>query len=273
MVSAPDHVVGVDFSGAKNARDNVWIAEIDGDGRLEACAPVSERLADLLAGADPAATMGALRAFVRHQPGGTAVGFDFPFGLPAPVVSAFGAKTWRGSLDAVAGVGNVEAFETSCRDVVGDGRTYLRRETDESDGALSPYHRFVRHQTYHGMVDLLRPLVAGEAVWVIPMDLAAADDSLPWVLEVYPSAVLDRLGLPAEGYKGRERSHRRRRATALEGLRSVLSIGDDLAERIVEDTGGDALDAVAAAVGTRQAFDWGLEPPGTVWRREGHSYP
>ena len=273
----PTRVVGVDFSGARDARENVWIAECErrnGDLRLIGCAPASDRLDP--EGADPGATTAALVGFVRRL-SEAAVGLDFPFALPAPVAREMGATTWRETLDAVAAFDDASAMDAACQAATPGERTYARRACDEALDSFSPYHFFIKRQTYHGTTGVLRPLTAAEEAWVLPFDAeaawAAGADGRPHLLETYPAAVLARLGLHDERYKGTDAGERRRRERNLAGLRDHVTVPDPFADRIVADTGGDALDALAAAVGTELAFETGLEPRTGEWRIEGAIYP
>lgn len=276
-VDRPNRVVGVDFSGARDARENVWVAvcERTDDGlRLRACAPASERVDP--AGADPEATVDALVGAVRGLDD-AAVGFDFPFALPAVVARGLGATTWRETLDAVAGFADPSAMDAACQAATPGARTYARRACDDALDSFSPYHFFVKRQTYHGTTGLLRPLVANGDAWVLPFDHAAARardaDARPLVLETYPAATFDRLGLHDERYKGTGEAERGRRATNLAGLRDHVTVPGSLADRLVADADGDALDALAAAVGTELALGTTLVPETDDWRVEGAIYP
>jgi hypothetical protein len=275
-VDPPTRVAGVDFSGARDARENVWIAECERrDGlRLTALAPASDRLAPV--GDDPRATTEALVDWTRTRSG--AVGFDFPFSLPAAVARGLGAGTWRETLDAVAGFADASAMDDACGRATPGDRTYARRATDEAHDSFSPYHFFVKRQTYHGMGGVLAPLVAEEAARVLPFDLGTAragDGDRPVVLETYPAAVVARLGGHRERYKGTGETERERRAANLAGLREHVTVPDGLADRALADPDGDALDALAAAVGTALACETGLRPAGdeATWRLEGAIYP
>jgi hypothetical protein len=275
-VDSPDHVVGVDFSGARDARENVWIAECERTSaglRLVACAPASERLEP--AGPDPGATTDALVGFVRGLDG-AAVGVDVPFSLPAAVARGLGATTWRETLETVAGFADPSAMDAACQAATPGSRTYARRACDDALGSFSPYHFFVKKQTYHGTTGLLRPLVTAADAWVLPFDLAAARGAAvarPLLLETYPAAVFARLGRHDERYKGTGESERERRAANLAGLREHVRTPESLADRLVADAGGDAIDALAAAVGVELAFGTGLEPRTDDWRLEGAIYP
>lgn len=269
----PDRIVGVDFSGARDARENVWIAECerrDGTLRLTGLAPARERLDP--SGRDPAATAAALAGFLRGRSG--AAGLDVPFSLPAPVARGLGAETWRELLEVVAGFDDASAFDTACQRATPGDRTYARRATDAAHGSFSPYHFFVKRQTYTGMSDVLRPLVVDGDARVLPMDIdVARDGDRLLLLEMYPAAVLDGLDLHREEYKGTGSRERERRGANLAGLRSRVSVPDRFADRALADTDGDALDAIAAAVGTERAFETDLTPATREPRLEGAIYP
>ncbi len=277
-MSEPRRLLGVDCSGATDARDRVWVADcrLDGDRiAVRDCAPAREALVP--SGADPEATTAALADRIRAAPGGTVVGMDAPFGLPAAVAAgALDATDWRESLDAVAALEGPEALATACVEWANgrDGATYRRRRTDEAIGGLSPYHFFVVNQTYHVVAGVLRPLVRAGVAAVLPNDLPAPADR-PWLLEVYPAGVFAALDCHDDRYKGDDEAERRRRAANLDGLRAAgARLDDGLATRLVEDAGGDGLDALAAAVGAaRVVREDRLEPPADAWLPvESHSY-
>jgi len=272
-------VVGVDFSGAREPGESVWIAETTPDGddlRVDRCR--SARTA--LGASERADVLGSL---VEYVDGHDVVGLDFPFGLPRPVTEV-GPGAWR---ETVRWVGktfdDAEAFAEHCtattrRDSGGE-RTYVGRETDGPVGAKSPYHFFTYKQAFHGMRDVLGPLLDRGAS-VAPMTGGGATTAGTTVVEVYPAGTLRRLGLPDRRYKDASHEARRTRETILAGLEGSgepatggdgatsgptavprLAVGDDATrERVLSDAGGDALDAVLAAVAAARALDRGFEP-------------
>ena len=277
-MNEPRRLLGVDCSGATDARDRVWVADcrLD-DGRVAVvdCAPAREALAP--SGADPEATTAALVDRIRAAPDGTVVGMDAPFGLPAAVAAgALGTTDWRATLDAVAALDGPDALATACVEWANDrdGATYRRRRTDEAVGGLSPYHFFVVNQTYHVLAGVLRPLVRDGAAAVLPNDLPTPPDR-PRLLEVYPAGVFGALDCHDDRYKGNDGAERRRRVANLDGLRAAgARLDDGLATRLVENAGGDGLDALAAAVGAaRVVREDRLAPPEDAWLPvESHSY-
>jgi len=202
------------------------------------------------------------------------VGLDVPFGLPAFIVEAAGHDSWRsfisgfpGSVSETADDGAddpVRAFAERCvelTDAHGEG-TYDKRKTDAAVGARSPYGFIADTITFYGLRDVLAAVV--DDVRVMPMDAGrdgAADG--PTLVETYPAAVLDALGLPRTKYKGSSDAETTRRRRNAEGLAAesdvVYKEPADLVDRIVDNDGGDALDAVAACLGAYAASESGYE--------------
>jgi len=78
---------------------------------------------------------------------------------------------------------------------------------------------------------------------------------VPWLLETCPASALKRAGLYAP-YKGSAAKHRAQRAHILDGLITLQHLipgSRSHRGRILQDTGGDALDAVIAASTTARA--------------------
>ncbi|CQH48566.1 uncharacterized protein HHUB_1434 [Halobacterium hubeiense] len=256
-------VYGVDFSGAREAGENIWVSEVDVTGDEPAvvgCQPATAALEDHYVGAtttDREATLDALVSFVASRPAESVVGFDFPFSVSERAArGAFDAETWEEVLDAVADCAGADEYAEACAEWARehtDG-TYLKRDTDEEWGAFSPYHFFVNAQAYHGMADVLAEL--RDETTVVPFDALRGD---PVVAEVYPAATLDVLGLCREGYKGDDPGEQRRRKRNLEGVteRADLSVRPAVRDRIIADSEGDALDSLVAAVAAlRNAGDF-----------------
>lgn len=243
-----ERVHGVDFSGAADAGRHIWIASgtIDGDAlRIEEC-----RRAESLPGAGRRRdqSLAALRAFIAGERG-AAIGLDFPFSLPLSLV---GAGTWEAFTRAfVARYAHPDAFKRACLALAG-GRE-LRRLTDvEARTPFSPYNLRLYRQTYSGIRDLLAPLAQVGAACVVPMQ--PPRPGLPWLLEVCPASTLKRAGL-YRSYKGRSGEHRAARERILAGIESpgTVAIPAPLRQVMLDDTGGDALDSLIAAVATARA--------------------
>ncbi|MES3160744.1 MAG: DUF429 domain-containing protein [Halorubrum sp.] len=278
-------VYGVDFSAAaRDAGTNTWIATgtvTDSGLRIVDVEPLVE-FADLPS-ADRTDALPALAAWIRGLDEETVVGLDFPFGLPRFVVEATGHDSWRSfvggfpdSLVRSTETGDpVHAFAERCVELTeshGEG-TYDKRATDGVVGARSPYGFIADTITFYGLRDVLAPVI--DAVRVEPIDaIRDGSDALdspgvtettgtglppsgPTLVETYPAAVLDALGLPRTKYKGSSDAETTRRRQNAEGVAAEAGLGytepEDLVDRIVDDDGGDALDAVAACLGAYAA--------------------
>jgi hypothetical protein len=119
---------------------------------------------------------------------------------------------------------------------------------------------------------VLAPLIGRAAV--APFDDAIPDK--PLVLETCPASSLKALGLYKKhsSYKGRTDTCREARSSLLSALlqRRIVTIGPDLRARIVDDSGGDGLDAVIAALGAVAALPQIASRVGRKHKREGWVY-
>jgi len=243
---AQRRIFGVDFSGAADAGRKIWIAEgrTGASGlRILECRPAAE----LPGGAvERPAALDALRRFIAATPDAI-FGCDFPFSLPRRLIQA---PRWfdfiRDFLHADA-----PSFRAHCRSICA-GRE-PKRDTDLA--ARTPWCAFnlrLHHQSFHGMANLLRPLVLLSAAVVLPMQ--EADPALPWIVEVCPASTLGHLQC-RWSYKGRGLTDMRRRILArLVELRLLHPLPDAIEARLLANNGGDALDSIIAAVATRQAL-------------------
>lgn len=242
------HVVhGVDFSAAeKDAGSRIWIAT--GVVSRERLRIVDLRRAADLSDWGPARvpSLAALRRFIAERP--TCVfGLDFPFGLPAAVLTA---PCWTEF---------VASFAAACPDaqVLRALCGERRRATDlERRAPLAPANLRLYRQTYFGIRDVLAPLVAEDRVCVLPMQYRRR--GRPWLIEVCPASTLRRASLPTS-YKGkteRERVARERVLRALDG--QGVSVPERLRDRALADAAGDALDALVAAYACHRALARGF---------------
>ncbi len=253
IISRAQSVIGVDFSGAAAAGKNSWIAEMsierDKRLRLRSLASVGK-----LAGSDErATTIGYLVDRIASSQE-TLFGFDFPFGLPLEL----GLGSWTQQLRHVKrfagdarqyGLSLVELSQTKL------GKFHVRRQTDvDSRTPFDCYHYRIIYQTFHGMRDLLAPIAGHPDTAVLPFQYAKASLAHRWVGEACPSSTLKRLSLPSRLYKqtGGEKladDRRRVRRVILKGLASHVDIPANLRPIVMNNLGGDALDAVIAGVG------------------------
>ncbi|MDF2770834.1 MAG: hypothetical protein K0S86_327 [Geminicoccaceae bacterium] len=278
-------VFGVDFSGARLAGRTTWIARLDPAGA---------------AGSDPAFALGSLRRLDRlagtaeRRPALTHLvwlvtqsrdalwAFDFPFGLP---VELFPKRAqWPRQLKLVREYASDDyglGLECLRRARELGERMHIRRQTDvDARAPFDPYHYRIIYQTFYGMHDVLAPLRLDLRTAVLPFQydrLATADRVL---VEACPASTLKRLGLPHQNYKqpaGGPLTHRRRRTRRLivDGIASLVRLEDRDLRIMMRDPGGDAIDAVLAALGAAQAFatvDHSAIARHARYPREGHLF-
>ena len=242
-------VVGIDWSGARNAGRRAWVCRAEGVGpelRVTDLHRVADRggraVDDLLA---------YVQASVVEPPGARWVGLDFPFSVTRSVAEHLGYRTWQTMISSwETRFPNPDTFRSSCTaaSVAVTGSKERKRRTETDAGApMSPWNLRLFRQTYHG-VRLLGRIAGRSRVAVLPWD--PPDDGEVRVLEICPAATLVAAGELSQGYKGRRASHAARR-THLLGLvrdRWGVSISPRLAPVVTADRGGDALDAILAAV-------------------------
>lgn len=280
MPNAPfiSRVVGVDFSGAKAAGENIWLA----DCRVESGAlrlTALNRLGDLAGTAD---RVPALETFVRLIGDSTQTlwGIDFPFALPIEIAKPL--ATFDDQLQAVRHfAGDAYSFGRSCvatAKTLGD-KMHLRRATDvETKTPFDSYHYRIICQTFHGMRDVLLPLRGVSGTIILPFDPMGPADRV--VCEACPGSTLKRWGSSHNNYKqatGGPLTATRRitRRAIVDRLRQSVAIEERFVRLMMRNPGADALDAALAAAGVWES--WRATDHAAVWvhgryRREGRIY-
>jgi len=246
-------ILGVDFSGGADAGRNIWIAEAHQDLRdrdqplvIESCQPA---LSLPRSGAAPALAIPALAAHIVRDPT-TIAGCDFPFSLPAELMQT---PSWEAFIRAFpARFGDAEAYRATCQRLA-EGRELKRRTDKTASTPFCSYNLRLYRQAWWGMAQLLNPLIASDQAIVAPqMTLVSGK---PVLIEICPASSLQYLRCrPA--YKGRAASHREARQMILATLvdRGFLAAPKPaLRELLLDNSGGDALDAVIATVAAAQA--------------------
>ena len=264
---------GIDFSGGQRPGTDIWIAE----GRLEAgtlridrCQSATERFDET----GREAILRALRETLTRKEGTT--GLDFSFGLPAALlpddVETWGDATgWFARAFADADATEMrEQLKSDARSLQGDG-VELKRRTDRTVGASSPYSFITYYQTLYGIRDVLAPLVEAGTVAVPPLESPSNRN----VIEIYPAGTLRRLGTADTKYKDGASNAERRRERIVDRLTDPdpgirLELPTAVRKKLLEEPGGDALDSVVAAVATARAVDRGFEPERPFDAREGY---
>ncbi len=186
-------------------------------------------------------------------------GCDFPFGLPIEL----GLGAWSKQLKHVRDFSGTaqqygrELVEMTKRKT---GQMHVRRDTDrETKTPFDCYHYRIIHQTVHGMSQVLFPLSREKSVAVLPFHYRRLATARRIVVEACPSSTLKRLGLPHVRYKqsgGKhpEKTHIQTRQRIMRGLRDAVVVSAYQRRVMMSDSGGDALDAVLAAVGSWNSF-------------------
>ena len=247
-------VYGVDFSGAQQAGRAIWVCtarQTNGGLLVESCLR-GDRLPQ--SAGDRNSCLRALAALIANSPL-SAWGLDFPFSLPAELITADSWPAFAGTFaDAYS---THDVFRHYCRRMGGPGEK--KRATDcLARVPFSPYNLRVYRQTYYGIRDLLAPLVAADSVRVVPMQPIAG--RRPILLEACPASFLKRHAL-YRPYKGAGTDAAKQRAHILQYLESEAHIAFSTpAERraVLENSGGDALDSVLAAVIVGDAISQGV---------------
>lgn len=272
----PKTVYGVDFSGAKLAGKNAWIAQLDVQNSLgleKSVNPIPPlKLVDLrplgrAAGGDERETVYSFLTGRILESRSALWGMDFPFGLPIEL--ALGQ--WPEQLQHVSQHdGDAKSYGRSLvarAKEVGDSM-HVRRASDlETKTPFDCYHYRIIYQTFHGMRDVLAPIAGQPATRVMPFEdqPEGADETIERVaVEACPSSTLKRWGLPHQNYKqpGDQPPDERRRQTRRIILKKLATLVDASPHRrrvMMNNPGGDAIDAVLAGVGAWQA-----------WHREDH---
>lgn len=294
MIRLPEvqRVIGVDFSGARLSGRNAWIARAEvvresGRLRLIELSPVGKA-----AGDDCRDVVNAFLVDEVSRSDSALWGFDFPFGLPIELRLGPWEKQLR---DAGRFDGDAKAYGHFLVDrtrQVADAM-HIRRVTDrETQTPFDCYHYRIIYQTFHGMRDILRHVAPQPETCVLPFQfakLASGPDLGPdlgsepprrLVVEACPSSTLKRLGLPHRLYKqsGNKPPTDAQKMVRKQILAKVTETVDFTAAQrrvMLANPGGDALDALLAAVGVFQSInddDHAAVAKHPRYRREGRVY-
>lgn len=267
MATSNPEIVGIDFSGAMNAGKHIWVSTGSVSGgalRLSSC----ERASSLFSSKHSKRKIfGELVDWIDSLQGAT-VGLDFPFGVPEDVANiVFHATSWEEFMNSGSWRGlTPDRFRDQCTNF---SHNELR-DTDAIHRADCPHSIRIYKQTFHGIKDVLRPLNERD-VSIAPM-VRNRDTT---VLETYPAATLARDDdLYASRYKNRASTRERRvhNVNALSRLQD-LDISGIETSKIENDSRGDAMDSVVAALATFRA-SYNKSPFNTTshTRIEGHIY-
>jgi hypothetical protein len=229
-------ILGVDFSGATLAGEKIWVAHATtNDDGLHF--DLLERAADLPGGTFKREdALSALRTCIGQYEGARC-GFDFPFSLSRDAITDPDYATWLENF--ATRFPTPEALKTSTED--------KRRECDiEAKTPFSPLNLRLYRQTYYGINDILAPLKAAGAR-ILPFD--TVDEGKTELMEVCPASLLKREKLYLS-YKGKSEAQLQNRETISTAMaaRTPFTWTEALKARALEDSEGDALDAILSAV-------------------------
>ncbi len=254
-------IFGVDFSGARLAGQNIWIARAEPTHQTPALRLVELHNLQVLAGsAERGPALKYLVEMIRKSHSAL-WGMDFPFGLPIELFDA--RTTWAEQL-AYVNRWDKEAQELG-RWCVAKARTlgdkmHIRRTTDsDAKTPFDCYHYRIIYQTFHGMRDVLLPLADFQQTAVLPFQYAKVSRAERVITEACPSSVLKRLKLPHQNYKQPAGGpltmiRRRTRKTILDAIETHMHVPAEFRRRMVRNPGGDAIDAALAVVGAYQSW-------------------
>lgn len=272
-------VCGVDFSGASRSGKTAWLAEFEVVWPAGSLQLVSLAALGKLAGSDQRDAVCeylVARILESHK---TLWAMDFPFALPIEL----GGEDWLAQLERLpkhrvelahpAAQFGRQLAVTASRLVP---HSRIRRKTEiETATPFDSYHYRIIYQTFHGMRDVLLPIAKTQGTAVIPFQYSQMSSAERIVLESCPASSLKRWALPRTCYKqtgGRplEPIHRLNRLKILRGIRvlpqltqspprtqgsgSSIGISQHRQRVIMQDPGGDALDAVLAGLGGWRAI-------------------
>ena len=262
-------IYGVDFSGARLAGRNTWVARVERERRGRGLPPYRlaalEPLETLCGTAERASALAHLVRMIAESERALWA-LDFPFGLPVEVMGA--GVRWAAQFDFLDEWGEDDygvGLECIRRAELLGAKKHIRRLTDvEEKAPFDPYHYRIIYQTFYGMRDVLGPLRRRRRTAVLPFHYRRLPGAERVLVEACPASTLKRLGLPHQNYKQPEggpllRKRRLTRRVILDGLTAHVAVADRDRRRIMRNGGADALDAVLAAVGAAVS-----------WRRSDH---
>jgi hypothetical protein len=258
LLEEPSHtgtrrILGIDFSGARDAGQKIWIAAAQVDPaapgeplKISACFPA---ITLPQSGKTPDLAIPALATYITGDPT-TIAGCDFPFSLPAELVDA---ASWQAF---IAGFPrrfpDHESYRTDNRQ-----RTKMleiKRQTDRVAGTpFNSYNLRLYRQAWWGMAHLLYPLVIKKHASIAPQ--MRLNRRKPILIEVCAACSLKHLDC-YPSYKGSTANHRAARRRILDCLISeelLLPPSRKMRRLLIDNTGGDALDAVIGAIATARA--------------------
>lgn len=237
-------VAGVDFSGAQDAGRHIWIAE--GVPEINGLKVESLKRGDKLprSGVAINEAMCGLRDYLSDLKE-SIIGLDFPFSIPASLIEQ---STWSEFIyDFSRKYQSPEEFRIDCQ-TKGKGKELKRSTDNEAKAPWSAYNLRLYRQTWTGIRHILAPLTSENRARVVPTQTPR--DGIPILAETCPASFLKSVDLYIP-YKGRTLGPKEARAKILTEITKrsyLMPIINEMRGMVIEDSGGDALDAIIAAV-------------------------
>jgi hypothetical protein len=273
---------GVDFSGAREAGRNLWVARVEPHGRWRKLSLVTLDRMESLCGTPARAAAHAHLVHLIRSSENALWGLDVPFGLPLELFPD--DHGWHEQFSFLGEWGE-EAYacglECVRRAMKLFRRKHIRRTTDgEAKAPFDAFHYRMIYQTFYGMRDVIGPLRGTRGTCILPFEYRKLPRARRVLVECCPGSVLKRLGLPHQNYKQPTggpltRKRKQTRRVILAALERLVRIGERERWVMMRNPGGDALDAVIAAVGAARAVaaaDHTTIARHPRYRREGHLY-
>lgn len=241
-------ILGIDFSGAQDAGRHIWITEgtvQQGTLDISTC---EQATAYFNCSADQDTVYQNLVDMIDQKQNAT-IGIDFPFAIPEVAINVvFNENRWDNFAESQRWSNlDPENFRDQCTNMCHNEL----RDTDAIHRADCPHSIRVHKQTYYGISEILEPLLQRN-VSVAPLINTNRNVT---VLETYPAATLARENnLFASRYKTRSSTKDRRRHNVQElAQHPNLNLSNISTRKIIDNTAGDALDSMVAALATFDA--------------------
>lgn len=265
--NTPMAIYGIDFSGALDAGRKIWISLAMMKGGVLEIRDCFQGFSLPDSGRKLHDCLPALVEFITNHRN-SIFGLDFPFGVPRAILENLGCENWRQFIFSFPNkFDDPHDFRRKCKELAGN-REAKRMTDGDSHTPFSRYNLWIFKQTYHGIKEILNPLLQQGRACVIPMQEIINDQ--PLILEVCPRSTLVRENIAGKKYKGKTQDHRKNRRHILNCLKdkNVIIPHDDLSRLIIDDPGGDALDSVLAAYTVWKALLNPTFPFPKGWKKE-----
>jgi hypothetical protein len=245
----PTRVLGLDWSGARNAAAKIWVCILERPP--EENSSVITYLNRPLDVHTPRYTVPVALATWLTQQDFSLAGFDFCFGLHRKHASNFCLPQRSGERPPLLYGECLQAMtpEQFRRQAAKE----MKRNTDKIVAApFAPTNLRMYKQTYLGL--LLIAALGTSQYSFLPWDAVDTDRRL--VVEVLPASIQRWLDPTRTSYKGNSRSAEDQRAylvSSLERYAHIRLVQASMRDKIICDREGDALDAIFAAVAAQRA--------------------